>query len=217
MKIAAFCFLVLSTLPIQGCATKKDASEKNFSVALDVYLAKRGQLCLGIASKWPIDVDERERGTTIGRAPVMAALEKVGLVRSHETETEYPPPLSSSLVETKVLRYDLTDEGKKFYIEKEHLGLAGQKETQGDLCYGQQMLDKIVKWEGPVAVGDYKEVSVFYTYKIENLANWVTNPEFQRLFPGAALTINDAGKTMLDQALTLTNQGWEAKGLDSPL
>ncbi len=26
-----------------------------------------------------------------------------------------------------------------------------------------------------------------------------------------------AGKTVMNQALTLTNQGWQAKGLDSPL
>lgn len=216
MKIAALCFLVLGTLPILGCATKKDISEKNFSDALDAYLAKRGQLCLGMASKWPIDVDERGRGTTVGIAPVMAVLEKIGLAHSHETETEYTPPLSSILLKTKVLRYDLTDEGKTFYREKAHLGLAGPQETQGDLCYGQQVLDKIVKWEGPVEFGDYKEVSVFYTYKIENLASWATDPDLQRVFPGAALTINDAGKTMLNHALKLTSEGWEAKGVESP-
>jgi len=213
MKVAAFCIIVLGTLPVLGCGSNKDASDKNFSKALDVYLAKRGQLCLGIASKWPIDIDEREHGTSVGRAPVMTVLENSGLVRSHETEIEYSPPLSGNVVKTRVLRYELADEGKKFYREKERLGLAGQKEIQGDLCYGQQVLDRIAKWEGPMELGNYKEVSVFYTYKIENLASWVTSPDFERVFPGAALTIQGAGKALQNQALTLTSEGWEASDL----
>jgi hypothetical protein len=40
MKITALCLLVLGTMPLLGCGTKKDASKKNFSEALDVYLAK---------------------------------------------------------------------------------------------------------------------------------------------------------------------------------
>jgi hypothetical protein len=119
-------------------------------------------------------------------------------------------------VKTQVLRYELTDEGKKFYREKQYLGLASQKGRQGDLCYGQEVLDKIVKWEGPIELGDYKEVSVFYTYKIEDLASWMINPDVQRVFPGAVLAINGARKTVLSHALTLTNKGWESKALDGP-
>ena len=76
-----------------GCASKKDANEKNFSEALNSYLAKKGQLCLGIPSPWPVDLNEAERRGGMGTAAEMVALEKAGLVRSHETETEYTPPL----------------------------------------------------------------------------------------------------------------------------
>ena len=138
------------------------------------------------------------------------------IVRSHETETEYTPPLSSRPVRAKVLRYELTDNGKTFYREKDRLGLGGNKQVQGDLCYGQQALDKIIKWEEPTAVGDSKEASVFYTYKIENLAEWAKTPDIQRVFPGIVSTIDGAGKTAMNQALTLTNQGWQTKGLDNP-
>src|ERR1700728_3923682 len=71
-----------------SCASKKDANEKNFSEALNSYLAKKGQICLGIPSPWPVDMNESERRSGMGRAAEMAALEKVGLVRSHETETQ---------------------------------------------------------------------------------------------------------------------------------
>ena len=86
-------------------------------------------------------------------------------------------------VKTKVLRYELTDNGKTSYREKDRLGLAGNKQVQGDLCYGQQALDKIVNSQGPTAAGDSKEVTVFYTYRIENLAEWAKSPAFREFFP----------------------------------
>ena len=211
MKKSLPWLILFSVLLLVSCASKKDANEKNFSEALNSYLAKKGQICLGIPSAWPVDLNEAERRSGMGTAAEMAALEKAGLVRSHETETEYTPPLSSRPVKTKVLRYELTDSGKTFYREKDRLALAGNKQVQGDLCYGQQALDKIVKWDGPTAVGDSKEASVIYTYKIENLAEWAKNPDVQRVFPGISSTIDGAGKTQMNQALTLTTQGWEAR------
>jgi hypothetical protein len=86
---------LFSVLLLVSCASKKDANEKNFSEALNSYLAKKGQLCLGIPSAWPVDLNEAERRSGVGTAAEMAALEKVGLVRSHEAETEYMPPLTA--------------------------------------------------------------------------------------------------------------------------
>src|SRR5271168_2133220 len=208
--------MLLGVLLLIGCASNKDANEKNFSEALNSYLAKKGQLCLGIPTSWPVDLNEAERRGGMGTAAEIAALERAGLVRSHEAETEYTPPLSSRPVTAKVLRYELTDNGKTFYREKDLLGLGGNKQVQGDLCYGQQVLDKIVKWDGPTAAGDSKEASVLYTYRIENLAEWAKNPDIQSVFPGIISTIDGAGKTQMNQALTLTNQGWQARGIGSP-
>jgi hypothetical protein len=215
MKKSLPCLILLSVLLLIGCASKKDANEKNFSEALNSYLATKGQLCLGIPSVWPVDLNEAERRGGMGTAAEMAALEKAGLVHSHETDTEYTPPLSSRPIRAKVLRYELTDSGKASYRQKDRLALAGNKQVLGDLCYGQQTLDKIVKWDGPTPVGDSKEASVFYTYKIENLAEWAKNPDVERVFPGIISTIAGAGKTEMNEALILTNQGWQAKGLDS--
>jgi hypothetical protein len=201
-----------------GQLCKQERRErKNFSGALNSYLATKGQLCLGIPSAWPLDLNEAERRSGMGTAAEMAALEQAGLVRSHEAETEYIPPLSNRPIKSKVLRYELTDSGKTFYREKDHLGLAGNKQVQGDLCYGQQALDKIVNWQGPTAAGDSKVATVFYTYRIENLADWAKNPNIQRVFPGIVSTIDGAGKTQMNQALTLTDQGWQAKQIGGPL
>jgi hypothetical protein len=216
MKKTLHWLMLFGVLLLIGCGSKKDANEKNFSEALNSYLAKKGPLCLGIPSTWPVDLNEAERRGGMGTAAQMTALEKAGLVRSHEAETEYTSPLSSHPVMTKVVRYELTDSGKTFYREKDRLALAGNKQAQGDLCYGQQALDKIVKWEGPTAAGDSDEALIFYTYRIENLAEWAKNPDIQRVFPGIVSTIDGAGTTQMNQPLRLTNQGWQARGIDTP-
>ena len=50
MKKSLPCLMLLGVLLLVGCASKKDANEKNFSEALNSYLAKKGQICLGIPS-----------------------------------------------------------------------------------------------------------------------------------------------------------------------
>ena len=211
MKTNVLCVMVLVTLLLAGCGSKNDANEKNLSDATNAYLVKKGQLCLGLAAKWPVDLQDSDRGPGIVRGSQMAALEKVGLVQSHETETEITPLSGTRPVKVKVLRYELTDDGKKFYQEKEAPGLIGQKESRGDICFGQQALDTVVRIEGPVAVGDKKEMTLYYTYKIENLADWAKSPDVQSTFPGIVSTINGAGKTTLNQNLILTDHGWETK------
>jgi hypothetical protein len=211
MKKTVLCVMVLGTLILLGCGSKNDVNEKNLSDATNAYLVKKGQLCLGLAAKWPVDLQDSDRGPGMVRGSQMAALEKVGLVQSHETETEITPLSGARPVKVKVLRYELTDDGKKFYQEKEAPGLIGQKESRGDICFGQQALDTVVRTEGPVAVGDKKEMTLYYTYKIENLADWAKSPDVQNTFPGIVSTINGAGKTTLNQNLILTDHGWEAR------
>lgn len=211
MRLKVFCVVGLGMLSMTACGTKKSASERNFSEALNVYLAKKGQLCLGLSSEWPVDVDLRERGSNSEQPATMAALEKIGLVHSHETEISYTPLLSDRPIEREVIRYELTEEGRRFYREQEHPVPGSTRDAHGDLCYGQEVVDRIVKWEGPIEFGTYKQVSVFYTYKVEQVASWASDPEVQRAFPGALLAINGAGQRILSNTLILTNGGWEAE------
>src|SRR5260370_37628010 len=108
MKKSLPWLIFLGVLLLIGCASKNDANEKNFSEALNSYLAKKGQLCLGIPSAWPVDLNEAERRSGMGTAAEMAALEKAGLLRSYETETEYTPALSTHPVNARGLRYEVT-------------------------------------------------------------------------------------------------------------
>jgi hypothetical protein len=210
MKISVTYVMVLGTLLLAGCRSKSDANVKDLSDATNAYLAKKGQLCLGISTKWPVDLQDSDQRAGRVKASEMAALEKVGLVHSQNTEAEYTT-LSGRPAKAKVLRYDLTDQGKKFYREKDVVGLSPNKEALGDICFGQQTLDKVSKTEGPNKIGDTTEATIYYTYRIDNLADWANNPDIQKVFPGIVGTLNGAGKTTVNQALVLTAQGWVAK------
>ena len=210
MKSHMLCIMVLGTLLLAGCRGKSDANVKDFSDATNSYLAKKGQLCLGISTKWPVDLQDSDQRAGNVKASEMAALEKVGLVHSQNTDAEYTT-LSGRHAKASVLRYELTDEGKKFYREKDVVGLGPNKEALGDICFGQQTLDKVSKTEGPTRIGDTTGATIYYTYRIDNLADWANNPEIQRVFPGIIGTLNGAGKTTISQALVLTAQGWVAK------
>src|SRR5580700_7669882 len=210
MKINVAYVMILGTLLLAGCGSKSDANVRDLSDATNAYLAKKGQLCLGVSTKWPVDLQDSDQRPGNVKASEMAALEKVGLVHSQNTEAEYTT-LSGRTAKAKVLRYELTDEGKKFYREKSVVGLGPNKEALGDICFGQQALDKVSKTEGPTRFGNTTEATIYYTYRIDNLADWANDPDIQKVFPGIVGTLNGAGKTTISQALVLTPQGWVAR------
>ncbi|WP_413674005.1 hypothetical protein ACEN9H_05265 [Massilia cellulosiltytica] len=213
--------LLGATATLAGCGSKTDANEKNFGAALNQYFDKKGQLCLD-SRKWPVDVsdmDRRLQGTSrVGVANRMAALEAAGLVRGEDAEIEGTGWDSKpNGVKFKVKRYVLTDAAKPFVQEKDvrSIGLDGVKTIrQPDLCWGRKAVDKVVKWEGPMKLGDYQEAGVTYTYKIENTADWARKPDVQAAFPFIKTVLDGAGKEEARHGVKLTSVGWEAKGLD---
>src|SRR5579863_9573560 len=198
MKISVPYVMALGTLLLAGCGSKSDANVRDLSDATNAYLVKKGQLCLGISTKWPVDLQESDQRAGNVKASEMAALERVGLVRSQNADAEYTT-LSGRPAKAKVLRYELTDEGKKFYREKDVVGLGPNKEALGDICFGQQTVDKVSKTEGPMKIGDTTGATIYYTYRIDNLADWANNSDIQKVFPGIVGTINEIGRTTVNQ------------------
>lgn len=214
---------VLCTAMLTGCGSKKDANERNFGAAISQYLDKQGELCLGL--KWPVDVTDadvrEEKFLPGGTAAKMNALATVGLVSGAVVEKvekglglfELNP------YKYKVKRYVLTDAGKKYYKEREVdqfnvIGGATTKVKQGDVCYGKMALDKVVKWEGPMKLGDYQEANVHYRYRIDGVPDWTKNAQVRVAFPIMAEMIDAAGKKEETHGVKLTSEGWEPFGLD---
>ncbi|MFQ1018330.1 hypothetical protein ACGH6R_00735 [Gilliamella sp. CG13] len=84
-------------------------------------------------------------------------------------------------------RYDLTDEGRK-YIDKKWRGGT-------NFCFGRVVVDKILnvdhQWKD--------KPMVIFSYHMDNVPNWIKNPEIYRLYKGfgsmeAAVTGNKPAK-----------------------
>jgi hypothetical protein len=165
-------------------------------VAVQQYLHDRGDLCLGKFS-WPIDITDQERQTGTADAIQMPVLQKLGLV-------------TSSALSPAVTRYELTDTGKKFYLQKTMIGMGRHEQPavhSGDFCVAKLSLDKVVSWEPPATVDGHQQTTVTYTYKIA-AADWTGDPDFERAFPRVKVVVQGAGKLELKESFRLAGQSW---------
>jgi hypothetical protein len=115
MKISVPYVMVLGTLLLAGCGSKSDANVKDLSDATNAYLAKKGQLCLGISAKSPVDLQDSDQRAGSVKASEMAALEKVGLVHSQNAEAEYTT-LSGRPAKAKVLREKINRNDPRIFV-----------------------------------------------------------------------------------------------------
>lgn len=217
--------IVVVAASLTACGSKTDANEKNFGAAMTQYFNKKGDLCLN-TTRWPVDLSEMDlnlqKTMQTGTVNQMAALEAAGLVKGEDTEVDIMGLMGdkSNGPNAKIRRYTLTDAAQPFTQENEvsAFGLNGRttvKET--DLCWGKMALDKIVKWEEVMKFGKfgvYQEAVITYTYKIDGTADWAKTPEVQAAFSFVKSTLDGAGSHNNKHIVKLTNQGWEAKGLD---
>ncbi|MGB8480100.1 MAG: hypothetical protein WCE63_14890 [Acidobacteriaceae bacterium] len=82
---------------------------------------------------------EPEQKDQYGIAPEMAALEQTGLVHGSNTIAAVHGMLDGlrgSTPPQPVKRYDLTDEGKKYFLQT-----PGIFEKNGEFCYGEKVVD----------------------------------------------------------------------------
>jgi hypothetical protein len=194
-------------LLLGGCSSEKKPNAANFTKAIDQYLAKYGQVCALVDQTFPVNVTLPEQKQQTGIGPQTAALEQAGLVRGSNTTAVVHglmDALSGPTPPQPVRRYELTDEGRKYFRQT----LVGFGQT-GEFCYGQKAVDSIVKWREPAAMGPYTQSEVTYTYRIANLAAWAQQPGMQRAFPDIRSTLQDGSKEVQIAGLVLTNKGWD--------
>lgn len=191
---------------LAGCSNPKKPSNANFAKAIDQYLTKHDDACSSISQTCPVDVTVPQQKERYGIGAQLAALEQAGLVHSTNTTAVVHGMLDALQGATPpqpVKRYELTDDGKKYY--RQTSGVFGQT---SNFCYGQKAVNSIVKWTEPTA-GEGSQSVVTYTYKITDLAPWAERPDVQQAFSDLRQTVNGASKTKEMAGLQLTNKGWE--------
>jgi hypothetical protein len=190
---------------LTACDNARKPSDGNFRKAIDQYLSKHGKACTWIGRPFPIDVSESEQNFRSGTGAQMAVLEAAGLVGSSDTVVPTPGILGPG-APRRVNRYQPTEAAKKYLQQAP--GIFGES---AGFCYGDKMVDSIVKWTEPVTMGAYSQTEVTYTYKIANLAPWAEQSDVQREFGDIRTTVNGISKSNEIAGLQLTNQGWEAQ------
>jgi hypothetical protein len=209
MTLKSLAFMAACAGALGGCGNSAEPGLGSFRPALEAYLEKNGNLCLG-KFDWPIGVSERDSRLRTRDAVQMPVLEKIGIVVSAAAVEKRSEGGVEKVV--PVRRYELTEAGRKFYLAKETEGaVANGKRSphHGDFCAGKLSLDAIVGWEPPQSARGHKETTVTYTYRIA-AAEWARNPEAQKVFPMVERMIKGERTLQLQQLFRQTGNGWQA-------
>ncbi|NHZ94352.1 hypothetical protein [Massilia sp. CCM 8734] len=207
---------VAGVVSLTACDNKIEANDKNISLAVANYLDKKGELCLDV-TEWPLSVSpynlESKDVAPDTLVAQMEALKKLGLTAEAPGGND-PNDTNPYKPEVVAIRYVLTDAGKKLYREKEvtkydYSHKTSKKVIEGDLCYGQKKLAKVVNWTTPARAGKWLFVNVTYVYKIDKVADWAKRPELSAAFPSIAENLAEAGKVEKKVLLKLNEQGWD--------
>ena len=138
------------------------------------------------------DADESVAGNSIAtsRAAQFKALEAVGLVSSTESSRE----IKGKTVRT--LTYRRTAKGLAV--------------SQGpSICYARGDLDRIVKWKGPVGLGEYQAAFVYYTVKTTHIEDWAKLIAIQEAFPAMNAIVKGEEAKVRQVVIDLSSEGWD--------
>jgi hypothetical protein len=202
--------VLLASALLGGCEDKTEPNMQNFTRSINQYLGERGRLCLA-KYDWPIAVTAAEQASRSRDAVQMPVLEKLGLAKGTDVSSEGTGEDGAKVV-LQTRQYELTDEGRKFYIHSPVVvATAGRTVTHpADFCVATLTLDKVVGWETPQTHDGVTRTSVLYTYKIDPAA-WTRDADFRRVFPMVARVVEGAGVMQLREGVQLTKDGWTAE------
>jgi hypothetical protein len=206
--LAITCLLMLS-----ACNKKPEANLETLTKGMNDYLARRGEFCLA-KTNWPIDVTQHEMDAHARNALQMPVMEKLGLVLSSIATIDAKDDESDVAKPIKVMRYQLTDTGKKYYLQQPpRRNAAGElTEIPGDFCAAKLRLDRIVSWTPPVKKNGVEQTTVTYTYDVD-AAPWTKDAQIQKVFPMVDYIVTGGKKVQLKERFKMTPHGWESMDL----
>ena len=187
--------------------------------AVKAFLADHGDLCMAKYT-WPRDVTPGDEKSDPNDAVQLPVLERLGVVTSVEIRAPKETAVSAVQTSTSVppqpapvevtKRYSLTEKGRKYYLQKKHTVIGRHDyvmEHDADFCVAHLTLDKVVKWSPPEPAHDHLETVVRYTYHIK-AADWMSDPEAQKVFPIVERIIRGDGSLMMSATVALQDGKW---------
>lgn len=206
-------FVTLTTMiliSLVACTSTRKPNSTNFANTINQYFEKHGEICTTIGQPFPIDVPASTPQSQYALGPQLAALRQAGIVSETDTTAVVHGMLDTLHGPTppqRVRRYQLTSEGQK-YVQQ----VPATFGQTGGLCYGQRIVDSVIKWSAPPTVNGISETEVTYTYKITNLAPWAERPEIKQAFPDIKAFVDGESATNQTIGLRLESSGWEVLG-----
>ena len=204
---AAAALAAIALLASTGCSRPDpDASLRaSFETGLRSFMANgHDQLCLGMYD-WPIDLTEAEAGAKSRHAVQLPVFEKLGLAKS----TVVSVPKSADNPDGAIKRYELTDEGRKYFKPHAYTARDGAAH-QNDFCVARIAVAHVEDWKIDAHDAQHPVATVSYTYSIEP-APWLQDADAQRVLPMVAKVIQGAnGGLRMHQGFTQGPQGWVA-------
>lgn len=205
LKITATAAVAASLLLACGKPDPSTPTREAFETGLRSFLtAGHDQICLGMYD-WPIDLTEAEAGARSRHAVQLPVFEKLGLVKS----TMVGVPRSAESPDGAIKRYELTDEGRKYYLPHAHTSRDGAAH-KNDFCVARIRLGRVENWQLDARDAKRSTAMVSYSYGID-AAPWMKDADAARVLPMVAEVIRGAGGHLqMHQGFTLGPQGWTA-------
>jgi len=197
---------LLTALFAPACSNAHEPNFENFTRGMNVYLEKRGALCLG-KNSWPLVVSDREAAAGQRDGLQMPVLERLGLVSSSAVTVE--SQTEDGVVTEPGRSYQLTDAGRRYYVVQRSPARDGAARQQGDFCPVKLSLDNIARFELDAEAARAEHAVVSYRYRV-SAPDWMKDAEAQRVFPAVAQVIAGASKAELKEGFTKTAAGWIA-------
>ncbi len=207
---------ILSILVLSACSGPRDASNENFTLAINQYLDKKNPTCYIVAAD-SLPISLRNDGqSSNGSKAQMDALTAAGIVNTEKIVIE---PLYAGVADESLkadddskkahpgLKYSLTPLGEKNYQMSLPPSEDWPKGGAG-FCFGTAEVASIKEYSTP-EIGEGGTVSlVKFTYKVKQAATWIAKtPALSVAFPEYAKV--QAGEAMMELKLKRGVENWE--------
>lgn len=191
--------IILTASILTACGDPKEANDSNFKVAVQQYLDKRFPLCAVHDLKFPTEPITTSFHNRIG---IYDDLVKLGLMSKKEVQV---PVMFQPGKTQPAPVYDLTAEGKKYYV-------AADENTIGKLpglCGGKAKVNEITNFTQPSDMFGHTISEVKFTYTVSEIPDWMKIKPIVE----SDVTMNKIMKTNGESVegkvlLVLTGKGW---------
>ncbi|GHT85525.1 hypothetical protein AGMMS49960_19810 [Betaproteobacteria bacterium] len=195
-KTIALYVVVLGVgIGLAACGSERDVSKRNFHRIIQAHLdGKDNAVCIsGQSKKFPFE--EERNSTSATRLKSLDALSYAGLLKRTETEVEKTSSKGKTRAVT-VLSYDLTETGRQYHHEG----------PSGGFCFGKTRIQTVDLYTEPADAMGIKVARVYYTYKLEDVPDWVRSPALKNVEPTLIGNLDNHQKGV--SVLVLTSDGW---------